>query len=721
MKEIFISHSSKQKDFAQKLRDEVGHDWCIIDCADFEPAKKSSAEIKRWFDECKIFVLLLSKDALKSDWVKFEIDRAYDRFYSPKRKSFIFHPIIIDADLKYDSSLIPGWIKEEESFNLKLFKSPIIAANIVLKAHRQLLWKLDEVLSRRENLFVGRKEELADFERQLNRRSGRIMNGAIITGRTSVGKKSFAHRCVVSELKEIPSFEPYRITMREKDNVEDFILQLNDFVQLPEAEISKRLRLTREGKIQTAVELANEICSYKGYIFITDKMGCVSYNGRLSEWFRDFIIHKDLAKELRIFVLSEIQWLVSDADNFHNLININLRTLTEEERIILFNKSCDVFGVSGFESAEVERLVKRLNHSPNHIVRFVSHLKDRPFTRERMIDKMLNDADSSIKESLKIYIKDELARNILIVLSSYEFLSHRILRSIFSEDVENLETWLYQMIDFNIVEEFGMGEAYVRLDAAVADYIKRSRFTLTHDLEQAFSDIIEEKVNERTEIDDMSLFLLEQRASLRNQRNNKDKLNVLVPSVAIKYVIELYYYKKYRDVINLCRKLLADMHNYYPQIKRELTYWLCLAYARARKERELFDTVNELADVDKYFILGFYYRKEGDWEKALYNLQKAYGRHQDMNKVRRELVEVHLKMGNIEDALELAKMNYHNRPDNVFHIQAYFHCILCKSKRTKEDVELLQKLLSEMKHSDAKSAASMYDEMMRSSDIAGLR
>lgn len=135
----------------------------------------------------------------------------------------------------------------------------------------------------------------------------------------------------------------------------------------------------------------------------------------------------------------------------------------------------------------------------------------------------------------------------------------------------------------------------------------------------------------------------------------------------------------------------------------------------------MFDTVNELADVDKYFILGFYYRKEGDWEKALYNLQKAYGRHQDMNKVRRELVEVHLKMGNIEDALELAKMNYHNRPDNVFHIQAYFHCILCKSKRTKEDVELLQKLLSEMKHSDAKSAASMYDEMMRSSDIAGLR
>ena len=52
------------------------------------------------------------------------------------------------------------------------------------------------------------------------------------------------------------------------------------------------------------------------------------------------------------------------------------------------------------------------------------------------------------------------------------------------------------------------------------------------------------------------------------------------------------------------------MHNYYPQIKRELKYWLCLSYAREEMEPQLFDTVNELADVDKFFILGFYYRKK---------------------------------------------------------------------------------------------------------------
>ncbi len=685
MKEVFISHSSKQKEFALQLRNEIGHDWCIIDCADFEPARKSKDEIKRWFDACKIFVLLISRDTLSSEWVKYEIDLAYNKLYSPKRKDFIFHPIIIDSELTHASTQIPKWIREEESFNLKYFRSPVIAANIVLKAHRQLIWKLDEVLSQRENLFVGRKEELADFERQLNKRSSRMINGAVISGRISVGKKSFAHRCVVSELNELPSFEPYRITIREKDNVEDFILQLNDFVQLSKEEINKRLTLTTAEKIGTAVELSNEIYSYKGYIFITDKMGCVSYNGHLTEWFRDFIRHPELDKELRIFVLSEIQWLASEAEKFRNLININLRALTEEERIILFNKCCDSFGVSGIGDDEVEMLVKRLNHSPNQIIRFVNQLKQKPFTKDRLFKEMLNDADSSIKESLKDFTQDKLALNILIVLSSYEFLSYRILRSIFNEEVEELETWLFQMIDFNIAEEFGMGEAYIRLDAAVADYIKRSRFSLSTDLQQHLQEIIEAKVNERSEIDDMSLFLVEQRNILCKQRNDANKFKVLVPSVAIKYVIELYYDKKYKEVIRLCHKLLRDMHNYYPQIKRELKYWLCLSYAREEMEPQLFDTVNELADVDKFFILGFYYRKKSVWNKALENLQKVYNKHPEMNKVRRELVEVHLRMGNIEDALELAKTNYNNRSDNVFHIQAYFHCILYKPKRTKED------------------------------------
>ena len=96
MKEIFISHSSCQKDFAKKLREEIGNDRCIIDCADFDAAKKSGAEITRWFNESKIFVLLLSVEALLSKWVQYEIDLAKQRFYSPKRKNTIFLPIIVD-------------------------------------------------------------------------------------------------------------------------------------------------------------------------------------------------------------------------------------------------------------------------------------------------------------------------------------------------------------------------------------------------------------------------------------------------------------------------------------------------------------------------------------------------------------------------------------------------------------------------------------------------
>ena len=129
--------------------------------------------------------------------------------------------------------------------------------------------------------------------------------------------------------------------------------------------------------------------------------------------------------------------------------------------------------------------------------------------------------------------------------------------------------------------------------------------------------------------------------------------------------------------------------------------------------RELDSALSSLSDVDRYFILGFYYRRKGDFDKALEYLEKANRQYYDTNKVRRELVEVYMKMGNIEEALDLAKINYDNRPDNVFHIQAYFQCINTKPIRTAEDITLQRKLLSEMEMSNARNASSMLVEMKK--------
>lgn len=84
----FISHRSTQKSFVKKIVDIVKRDNCIVDEFDFYPATKTMDEIVRNLNHAPIFVLLISQDALKSNWCSLKC-RKLDNFTTQvKLKSF---------------------------------------------------------------------------------------------------------------------------------------------------------------------------------------------------------------------------------------------------------------------------------------------------------------------------------------------------------------------------------------------------------------------------------------------------------------------------------------------------------------------------------------------------------------------------------------------------------------------------------------------------------
>lgn len=54
MKPFFISHSSIQKPFVEKLVEQLGKDKCIVDKYDFEAANKTYDEIIRCLNSCTL-------------------------------------------------------------------------------------------------------------------------------------------------------------------------------------------------------------------------------------------------------------------------------------------------------------------------------------------------------------------------------------------------------------------------------------------------------------------------------------------------------------------------------------------------------------------------------------------------------------------------------------------------------------------------------------------
>ena len=127
MIKTFISHSSAQKQFAKNLVELLGRDLCYIDCYDFHPAYKTMEEINKCIDNSTLFVLLISKDSLKSKWVKIEVKKAVSNMERNRLKRFL--PYIIDEDVTIDD--IPDWMSKEECFNLKYFRSPQVIKNVV--------------------------------------------------------------------------------------------------------------------------------------------------------------------------------------------------------------------------------------------------------------------------------------------------------------------------------------------------------------------------------------------------------------------------------------------------------------------------------------------------------------------------------------------------------------------------------------------------------------
>lgn len=160
MIKAFISHSSKQKkDFVEPLVELLGRDSCIIDCYDFQAAYETLEQIYNQMEKCSIFVFLVTKESLESDWCKKELARAYDKLNNSDLLRF--WPFIIDENVKIEDT--PEWIHKTKCYNLKYFKTPLALAREIEQKFREIIWRENSYLMNKETLLVGRNSDIDAF------------------------------------------------------------------------------------------------------------------------------------------------------------------------------------------------------------------------------------------------------------------------------------------------------------------------------------------------------------------------------------------------------------------------------------------------------------------------------------------------------------------------------------------------------------------------------
>lgn len=706
MIKAFISHSSEQKQFVLDLVETLGRDYCIVDCYNFSSAYQTINEIYDKIDKSTVFVLLLSKASLSSEWVKEEIRYVRDKLEPGCLERF--WPFIIDENLSIEEC--PEWMRKDKCFNLKKYKSYKILAHDIEQKFRRIIWSKNPKRKQLETLMVGRNKDIDNFENIYQSARGMNLRSLVISGRDGVGKDMFISKC----LDKIGGYDaestPFCINLGNKEGVENFIIQLNLITRTyDEKQLMTVLGGSTSEKTSSAANLVNELLNTNSVLSINDDLSCVLPNRKLADWLINLVEKSDMVNKLGLFIKSH-KILDSFSETEHPFFgHINLNPLDSKDRLKLFYSLLRIYNLTDISEEDAKWFVGKLLLSPSQLVKAVEALSCKPLALvKKDIDTLISWGDTQINPMVEHFFQDEESKHLLIILSKLDFVSYEILENIFEERIIEVMEKMNEMIDFGIVSVFGPQEQFFRLDHYLSDYIKRCHIKLPCDLDNLLNEVLEKKIASSNITEDVSIYLYDKKKQILSGKGKPE--DFLIPSVVVTSVMEIYNNQDYNQVIKLCDLVLNDVHNYFPDQERELRYWLCLALARTTNKR-FFEEVKHFRGTDYCFLRGFYHRNAMEYSQAEKYFNEALEKSPNLQRAKREKVTVLLAQKKYEQALGLVKENYESNPENSYQIHGYFRCLVRKTPLIKENVDMLKHLMAAMRKNLSDKQEELYTAM----------
>jgi len=212
----FLSHSSIDTEFVRAVAKELGRQFCVFDEQVFTTGDEFKTSIEKGLDDSSVFVLFASRGAMKSVWVKFEMEEAwFRRLQTSLAKSLVY---LIDSSVQYDS--LPQWLQRAL---VRRQNSPKLIA-------RDIRSHLDELLRERQHpYFFGRSHDMEKLEQILTPVDGSIPPHAVfVTGLPGVGRRSLIRHKAPTALNLRKHTE---IRVGEGDSINDICVTVADNVE----------------------------------------------------------------------------------------------------------------------------------------------------------------------------------------------------------------------------------------------------------------------------------------------------------------------------------------------------------------------------------------------------------------------------------------------------------------------------------------------------------
>lgn len=691
MPSIFLSHSSADKEkyvkiVANQLQKHLDEHTIHYDEYTFESGMKSMEEINRSLAETDLFVVFLSKKALESDWVKKELMISKDLLGKDTIKRI--YPIVIEADLKWDDKMMPDWLRE---YTLKYIPKPTKATQLIRKRIVEIAWDLNPKIEERNSVFVGRNKEIDEFE---NRKYDYDMETAIAyiaAGIPKSGRKSLLNQCFIKSHITESNYRASKIELGMYDGIEDLIMWINDLGFSDHVDLTGFMEMEIAKKYELLAKLLDDISKNQEILMIEDKGCIITHNGIMCDWFVQAIRMMKETNRTVLGIASKFRLGLPVRNEQIYVINVPLLNKMECAGLLQKYLELEEITLSREEFKNYSGMLKGFPEQVKYTCSLISK-----YGAERAYDfssEIENYDAEIISQLLRDLEESEEDINFLRFLVEIDTISYQSLQTMLT-DSRFVKEKINKFYINGIIEFVGIANEYIKINSSIKDYITRAGYVLADEYKEKLNKYVVDFLDEyKYEELDMPDYLLKLKEDLRKGGDIDNRY--MVPSQYLKTMVELYEKKKdYLKVIEYADIVLKSTNYIEEKLLFEIRYFLCMALAK-RRDRRMLAEVQNISGADHDFLLGFYYRMTGNYERALEKLELALEKRKNFSKAKREKVQVLINLERFEDALFVAKENYENDRSNPYHIHAYFLCLI-KSDELDSYKTILQELIENL-------------------------
>lgn len=642
MPRAFLSHSSFDKDFVEKVYEVLGAGRCVFDARTFQKNSDLPAQIRGGLEDCDIYVLFLSSSAIQSQWVTSELDVASELRARWRVRSVLVFQL---DETKWDS--LPGWAHRYVA------SCPPSPQQVALRIADEILSVGTEPLG-----CYGRDEDIRRMVELLSEADS-IPSYIYFSGPVGIGRRTLA-----SEIYK--SYYPHIA----KTNIEINVDQLDDLLDIYrraltfssnwrardyKVAVEQFISLSLRERATALATLLRDISTAFGQVVVINVgTSALTEEGKPQPWFINLTNNLLPADYPYVWFISQ-RFL--SGSNLKNGLFYAVEPIEERWSAFLFKVLIKKYGVAIPSRDEQARIEKSISGHPGLIVLVANYLRTNPaYKPNRTHNNITRMVSELTRDILAGFVgnNEDRAKSVALFAEA-GILSYAEIQKI-TEQWAQFEEATSALIDAGLLARLGS-------DYTLVNYVQRAAETYSAKYKTALSDVRRLLLDELESLGEGSFVPVQ----LLNSKIIEHILDgkplkgyfssLILPSQQIRAAKRRYDAQDYKISLKLAREAYDQADKLSDNGRREAWRLIGLSGIRAPDDQsfQFFCTEyvrqKKSAHTDAIFNFGngFKCRLNGNLRKALEWYKKIPPRYADSH-VYREQAYVYAFQRSFDDA-----------------------------------------------------------------------